>query len=87
MLEHPQNSGDNGSALQDTNGKVHGANQDDEHYHIPTLDLLGNFGDNGSVVLEDANGNRKRRSDDSLPDVVEEPHYKRLGAPNTDPLL
>ena len=70
MLEHPQNSGDNGSALQDTNGNVHGANQDDEHYHIPTLDLLGNFGDNGSVVLEDANGNRKRRRDNSLPDVV-----------------
>ncbi|RVW78520.1 hypothetical protein CK203_049797 [Vitis vinifera] len=53
MLEHPQNSGDNGSALQDTDGNVHGANQDDEHYHIPTLDLLGNVGDNGSVVLED----------------------------------
>ena len=84
MLEHPQNSGDNGSALQHTNGNVHGANQDDEHCHIPTLDLLGNFGDNGSVVLEDTNGNRKRRRDDSLSDVVEEPHYKRLGAPNTD---
>ena len=82
MLEHPRNSGDNGSALQDTNGNVHGANQDDEHYHIPTLDLLGNFGDNGSVVLEDTNGNHKRRRDDSLPDVVEEPHYKRLGASN-----
>ena len=82
MLEHPQNSGDNGSALQHTNGNVHGANQDDEHCHIPTLDLLGNFGDNGSVVLEDTNGNRKRRRDDSLPDVVEEPHYKRLGASN-----
>ena len=65
MLEHPQNSGDNGSALQDTDGNVHGANQDDEG----------------------TDGNRKRRRDDSLPDVVEEPHYKRLGAPNTDPLL
>ena len=53
MLEHPQNSGDNGSALQDTDGNVHGTNQDDEHHHIPTLDLLGNVGDNGSVVLED----------------------------------
>ncbi|RVW66677.1 hypothetical protein CK203_065217 [Vitis vinifera] len=53
MLEHPQNSGDNGSASQDTDGNVHGANQDDEHYLIPTLDLLGNVGDNGSVVLED----------------------------------
>ena len=85
MLEHPQNSGDNGSALQDTNGNVHGANQDDEHYHIPMfLDLDGNFGGNGSVVLEDTVGNRKRRRDDSLPVVVEEPHYKRLGAPNTD---
>ncbi|KAJ9687306.1 hypothetical protein PVL29_015979 [Vitis rotundifolia] len=78
---------DNGSALQDANGNVHGANQDDEHYHIPTLDLLGNFHDNGSVVLEDTLGNRKRRCDDSLPDVVEEPHCKRLGAPNTDLLL
>ncbi|KAJ9705622.1 hypothetical protein PVL29_003609 [Vitis rotundifolia] len=89
MLEHPQNSGDNRSALQDTNGNVHGANQDDEYYHIPLLDLLRNLslGDNGSVVLEDTNGNRKRRRDDSLPDVVEEPHYKRLGAPNTDLLL
>nr|AGC24029.1 TIR-NB-LRR type resistance protein RGA9 [Vitis rotundifolia] len=87
MLEHPQNSGDNGSALQDANGNVHGANQDDEHYHIPTLGLLGNFHDNGSAVLEDTLGNRKRRRDDSLPDVVEEPHYKRLGAPNTDLLL
>uniref|UniRef100_F6H8W0 C-JID domain-containing protein n=1 Tax=Vitis vinifera TaxID=29760 RepID=F6H8W0_VITVI len=85
MLEHPQNSGDNGSASQDTDGNVHGANQDDEHYHIPAmLDLLRNFGDNGSVVLEDNDGNRKRRRDDSLPDVVEEPHYKRLGAPNID---
>ncbi|CBI23893.3 unnamed protein product, partial [Vitis vinifera] len=84
MLEHPQNSGDNGSALQDTDGNVHGANQDDEHYHIPiVLDLLGNFGDIGSVILEGTDGNRKRRRDDSLPDVVEEPHYKRLGAPNT----
>ena len=54
MMEHPQNSGDNdGSASQDTDGNVHGANQDDEHYLIPTLDLLGNVGDNGSVVLED----------------------------------
>ncbi|RVW21566.1 TMV resistance protein N [Vitis vinifera] len=88
MLEHPQNSGDNGSALQDTDGNVHGANQDDEHYHIPMLlDLPGNFGDIGSVILEGTDGNRKRRRDDSLPDVVEEPHYKRLGAPNTDPLL
>ncbi|RVW66513.1 hypothetical protein CK203_065355 [Vitis vinifera] len=51
MLEHPQNSGDNGSALQDTD-----------------------------VILEGTDGNRKRRRDDSLP---EEPHYKRLGAPNT----
>ncbi|XP_034701738.1 disease resistance protein RPV1-like isoform X1 [Vitis riparia] len=77
MLEHPQNSGDNGSALQDTNGNVHGANP-------MFLDLDGNFGGNGSVVLEDTVGNRKRRRDDSLPDVAEEPHYKRLGAPNTD---
>ena len=85
MLEHPRNSGDNGSALQDTNGNVHGPNQDDEHYHIPMLlDLPGNFGDIGSVILEGTDGNRKRRRDDSLPDVVEEPHYKRLGAPNTD---
>ena len=52
MLEHPQNSGDNGSALQDTDGNVHGANQDDEHFNIPMLlDLPGNFGDIG--VLED----------------------------------
>uniref|UniRef100_F6H902 Protein kinase domain-containing protein n=1 Tax=Vitis vinifera TaxID=29760 RepID=F6H902_VITVI len=84
MLEHPQNSGDDGSALQDTDGNVHGANQDDEHYNIPMLlDLPGNFGDIGSVILEGTDGNRKRRRDDSLPDVVEEPHYKRLGAPNT----
>ncbi|RVW81078.1 hypothetical protein CK203_045364 [Vitis vinifera] len=62
MLEHPQNSGDNGSALQDTDGNVHGANQDDEHYHIPMLlDLPGNFGDIGSVILEGTDGNRKRR--------------------------
>nr|AGC24025.1 TIR-NB-LRR type resistance protein RGA1 [Vitis rotundifolia] len=80
MLEHPQNSGDNGSALQDTNGNAHGANQDDEHYHIPKLDLLGNFHDNGSAVLEDTLGNCKRRRDDSLPDVVEEPHYKKIGS-------
>nr|V9M2S5.1 RecName: Full=Disease resistance protein RPV1; AltName: Full=NAD(+) hydrolase RPV1; AltName: Full=Resistance to Plasmopara viticola protein; Short=MrRVP1 [Vitis rotundifolia]AGC24028.1 TIR-NB-LRR type resistance protein RPV1 [Vitis rotundifolia] len=86
MLEHPQNSGDNGSALQDANGNVHGANQDDEHYHIPLLDLLRNLslGDNGSVVLEDTLGNRKRRRNDSLPDVVEEPLYKRLGGPHTE---
>ncbi|KAL6328710.1 hypothetical protein AAG906_003396 [Vitis piasezkii] len=85
MLEHPQNSGDNGSALQDTVGNVHGANQQN---HIPMLlDLPGNFGDIGSVILEGTDGNRKRRRDDSIPDVVEEPHYKRLGAPNTDPLL
>ncbi|WKA00139.1 hypothetical protein VitviT2T_018527 [Vitis vinifera] len=63
LLEHPQNSGDNGSALQHTNGNVHGANQDDEHYqHIPELlDLLRNFGDDVSAVLEDNDGNRNRR--------------------------
>ena len=73
MLDHLWNSDDSGSALQDTDGNVHGANQDDEHYHIPMLlDLLGNFGDIGSVILEGTDGNRKRRRDDSLPDVVEE---------------
>ncbi|KAJ9686989.1 hypothetical protein PVL29_015729 [Vitis rotundifolia] len=66
MLENPQNSGDNGSTLQDTNGNVHGANQDDEHYHIPTL--------SSREFLEDVMI--------PLPDIVEEPHYKRLGASN-----
>ena len=47
-------------------------------------DLLGNLGDNGSVVLEDTDGNYRRRRDDSLPNAVEEPQYKRLRAPNTD---
>ncbi|KAJ9705520.1 hypothetical protein PVL29_003523 [Vitis rotundifolia] len=50
----------------------------DQHNHkAMLLDPLGNFGDNGLVVLEGTGGNRKRRRDDSLPHAVEEPQYKR----------
>ena len=67
---------------------------------VMLLDLLGNFGDNGSVVHEENNiGNCKRkrsRADDSLPypheaeaeaeteAEAEETLYKRFGAPDTN---
>ena len=63
---------------------------------VTLLNLLGNFGDNGSVVHEEDNiGNRKRKrsqADDSLPYLheaeaeaeVEELPDKRFGAPNTN---
>ena len=58
--------------------------QDNEHNPMPMfLDLLENFGHNESAA-QDTNDIVKRILDGAEQNQAEEPHHKRLRAPNTD---